>query len=224
MDMSDWAKHSDYPTMAAAGFQHPITFNIYAVDHTNPAPAVGALLGTVTQTFLIPWRPEADLTCAGGTAWRAADNACYNGFAFSIEFDLRSLNLTLPNEVIFGIAYNTNTWGANPIGLNGPYESLNVGLVSAPPSPSVGVNVEADALFWNTMTPANYSDGGAGGIGTFRRDDNWTPYSPAVRLNAFTPATAAASCKNGGWQTLSRGNGSTFTNQGDCVSYATNGK
>lgn len=31
-------------------------------------------------------------------------------------------------------------------------------------------------------------------------------------------------CKNGGWTTLSRANGSAFKNQGDCVSYVSNGK
>src|SRR5688500_16515820 len=57
--MSDWALHSSYPSMPAAGFNHPVTLNIYAVDHTGPNPALGALLGTVTQTFLIPWRQRA---------------------------------------------------------------------------------------------------------------------------------------------------------------------
>jgi hypothetical protein len=219
--MSDWALHSNYPLMPAAGFNHPITLNIYAVNHSGPNPALGALLGSVTQTFLIPWRPEPSPGC--GTAWKASDNLCYNGFAFKITFDLRGLALTLPNEVIFGVAYNTNTWGYQPIGQPGPYESLNVGLAVGTPA-SVGLDVESDALFWNTMTPANYTDGGAGGVGIFRRDDNWTPYSPAVQLSAYTIATVRDSCKNGGWQTLTRADGSPFKNQGDCIQYVNTGK
>jgi len=31
-------------------------------------------------------------------------------------------------------------------------------------------------------------------------------------------------CKNGGWQSLSREDGSTFKNQGDCIQYANTGK
>lgn len=218
--MSDWALHSTYPTMPAAGFNHDITFNIYAVDHSGPTPAVGALLGSVTQTFLIPWRPEPTPTC--GTKWLASDNNCYNGLAFKITFDLRSLALTLPNEVIYGVAYNTNTWGYDPIGQPGPYESLNVGLAVVPPT--VGTDAETDALFWNTMTPANYTDGGAGGVGIFRRDDNWTPHSPAIEMKAFTVPASRDACKADGWKTLSRADGSPFKNQGDCIQYVNTGK
>ena len=32
------------------------------------------------------------------------------------------------------------------------------------------------------------------------------------------------SCKNGGWQTQTRPDGSTFKNQGDCVSYTNTGR
>jgi hypothetical protein len=31
-------------------------------------------------------------------------------------------------------------------------------------------------------------------------------------------------CKSGGWQTLRRSDGSSFKNQGDCVSYFASGK
>ncbi len=217
--MSDWALNSDYPSMPAAGWTHPITLNIYAVNNSGLTPALGALLGTKTQSFVIPWRPAADPTCPGGTAWRASNGQCYNGRAFNITFDLKSLNLNLPNQVILGVAYNTQTWGAAPIGVAGPYNSLNVGLEEGVP-PSVGIDVESDAVFWNTMTAANYTDGGAGGVGTFRRDDNWSPYAPALQLNVLN----RDSCKNGGWQTFNRTDGSPFKNQGDCVSYLNNGK
>ena len=47
-------------------------------------------------------------------------------------------------------------------------------------------DVEPDAVFWNTMTAAHYFDGGSAGVGTFRRDTNWAPYTPAVSLTAST--------------------------------------
>lgn len=37
-------------------------------------------------------------------------------------------------------------------------------------------------------------------------------------------ATAKSECMKGGWQDVTRANGSSFKNQGDCVSYVANGK
>jgi len=53
---------------AGAKFAQPITMNIYTVDDTNPAqPKAGTLLGTVTQTFQIPYRPSSNtVRCASG--------------------------------------------------------------------------------------------------------------------------------------------------------------
>jgi hypothetical protein len=217
--MSDWALHSDYPAMPAAGFYHPITLNIYNAVMSGGIPSVGSLIATKTQAFLIPWRPEADPTCPGGTAWRADNGQCYNGLAFNITFDLTSLNIMLPEAVIYGIAYNTNTWGYAPLGVPGPYESLNVGL-NTTSGPSVGTDGEPDAVFWNTMTAGWYTDGGAGGVGIFRRDTNWSGFVPAVRFNTLADVSG---CKNGGWKTYLAPE-HTFKNQGDCIQYVNTGK
>ena len=40
----------------------------------------------------------------------------------------------------------------------------------------------------------------------------------------YQVATDKDQCKNGGWQTVKRADGSSFKNQGDCVSYTNNGK
>ena len=150
--MSTWALHSTYPAMTdPTGWTHPITLNIYSAVPGTPN-TLGSLLATKTQSFLIPWRPEADPTCATPSAWRASDSNCYNGYAFNITFDMASLNLTLPNDIIVGIAYNTNTWGYNPIGLPGPYESLNVGALG---TTTFGSDDNTDNVFWNTVTPAS---------------------------------------------------------------------
>jgi hypothetical protein len=42
-------------------------------------------------------------------------------------------------------------------------------------------------------------------------------------LVLFRVATSGDDCKNGGWQTRTRTNG-TFKNQGDCIQYANTGK
>lgn len=186
--MVTWAKQADYPAMTdPTGWTHPITLKLYNVNNAVPAvPAPGAVIASVTQSFKIPWRPAADPTCPDGK-WRAADLSCNNGYAFPITFDLTGMNVTVPNQVIYGVSYSTETYGTPPIGVGGPYNSLNIGLVST--GPSVGTDVSLDDVFWNTLTAAWYTDGGAGGVGIFRQDTNWTGYVPAVRFEATSLST-----------------------------------
>ncbi len=228
--MSDWALFADYATDARysgnnSTWTHPITLNVYNAVASDPNQK-GTLLGTVTQTITIPWRPAGDPTCPDtgygvGFAYKSG-GICYNGIAFNATFDLSSLNVTLPNDVIVGVAYNTQTYGTAPMVLPGPYNSLNVGVEG---SATVGNDVNIDRVFWNTLTPSNYTDGGPGG--TFREDTNWTPYGTvALKITALAPLvgppTNKDQCKANGWMTF---NNPTFKNQGDCVSFvATGGK
>lgn len=200
VSLTDWACEND-GTRAAADpcittpgsfFVHPITLNLYAVDYSAVDPAPGVLLGTVTASFNIPYRPSWDsVNCPapasdipfGGTWFDPVLGYCVHGYAFTISFDFSSLNLTLPNEVIYGIAYNTADYGAAPIGIPGPYNSLNVSLDTVPPT--VGTDVEPGTLFWDTSYGPFYCDLGIGGTDTFRRDaDCWDTYIPVIRFNA----------------------------------------
>jgi hypothetical protein len=161
--MSDWAVESTYEAVGtSAGYNHPLTLNVYNV---GPGNTVGSLIGTDTINAFVPWRPEV---------------SAFNGIAFQVEFNFGGL--LVPDEVIYGLAYNTNTWGYNPIGLPGPYESLNFGLSTA--GASVGSDPLPGTAYWNTMTAANYTDGGAGGVGTFRQDTGWAPYTGAIEFQA----------------------------------------
>jgi len=172
--MSDGALNSSYPSMPAAGWSHPITLNIYNAVPGTPLNKVGSLLATVTQTFTIPWRPEADPTCTPVTAYRAVDGRCYSGIAFNIAFDFDSLHVTLPNDIVLGVAFNTQAHGISPIGVVGPYNSLNVGVLG---SASVGTDDNMDRVFCNMDgSPPGYADGGTGGVRIFREDTGWTPY------------------------------------------------
>ncbi|MEO8585380.1 MAG: hypothetical protein ABI584_04415, partial [Acidobacteriota bacterium] len=169
--MSDWALHSQFPAMSTAGFTHPITLNIYS----DPAHAAAHTpdIGTVTQSFLIPWRPEADATCPTPTAWRAGNGSCYNGFATPITFSLGGM--VLPDTFIYGIAYNTRSLGYAAIGgASGPYDSLNVGLNSTPPI-AVGTDVTT-----GTVWRADQAYGSA--AGPFAPATGWSPYTPAVKF------------------------------------------
>lgn len=214
--MSSWSLHSNYPAMPAAGYEHPITLNIYedAVAALAHAPAQ-----SITQTFTIPWRPAADASCSNGNWKSAVDGLCYSGLAFEVVFDLRGLNFDLPSQFIYSVEYNTQLSGYQPLGIPGPYNSLNVGF-SPQSSPSAGEDVDADVVYWNTTIAGWYSDGGALGSGSFRADTGWTGFPIGVKFSAVALPTTAASCKNGAWQNLVRADFSGFRNQGACVSYA----
>ena len=229
--MSDWALYSDYALDAryaanSSTWTHPITLNLYnAIPAATPGGTnmKGTLIATVTQTITIPWRPAADPTCPGGTAWRASNNQCYNGLAFNATWDFSSLGIVLPNNVIVGVAFSTQTYGTPPMGVPGPYNSLNVGVEG---TATVGTDDNTDRVFWNTLTPSNYTDNGTGGVGTFREDTNWTPYGTipiqiTAAANTVGPPTSTDQCKNGGWQSF---NNPSFKNQGDCIQYFNTGK
>ena len=176
--MSDWAVASHYDSNLA-GFSQLLTLTIYNV---GPGDTVGAPIASDTVDAFIPWRPEASAGC--GTAWLAADGACYNGMAFEVKFDFE--NVTVPGQVIYGLAFDTQSYGANPTGTQGPYNSLNFDLSET--GPRVGSDPLPGTAYWNTSHDAFYTDGGANGVGTFRQDTNW-PYSGAIEFDTPEPST-----------------------------------
>jgi hypothetical protein len=172
--MSNWALESTYePLGTSSGYNVPLVFNIYDV---GPGNTVGSLLATSSVNAFIPWRPEASAGCDNG-AWRAGDGTCYNGIAALVTFDFAGENVG--NQVIYGLAFNTQNYGASPTGVSGPYNSLNFGLASSPPS--VGTTLP-DTAYWNTSYAPFYTDGGAGGVGVFRADTNWSPDVAAAQI------------------------------------------
>jgi hypothetical protein len=207
----------------STGFNWPITVNIYANTLTNGVP--NHLLGSKTITTHVPWRPAGDPSCgttSNGFGWKV-DGTCYNysGIAANANFDLSSLNLNLPDDVIVGFVYNTQSYGPHPTGVDGPYNSLNIAVPENNPV-TVGSDDSNSSVFWNTNTSSYYSNPECTG-GTFCQDTNWSPYGTVamqITANASMP-TNKDQCKKDGWQDF----GSTFKNQGDCVSFvATKGK
>jgi hypothetical protein len=182
--MSDWALASSYVLsnggypagMNGTGFYVPLTLNIYNVGANS---TVGSLIGSETVNALIPWRPAASAGCGTGYS---SGGVCYNGSLSTVTFDLAGL--TVPDQVIYGLAYNTTDYGAHPTGVAGPYDSLNFGLSLT--SPTVGSQPLPDTAYWETSYGGFYADNGAGGVGTFRQDTGWTGYSGAIEF-AATP-------------------------------------
>jgi hypothetical protein len=172
-------------------FNEPITLNIYNVGTDN---AVGSLITSETPTFAIPYRPSADpnyaTDCAASAAaddvdvsyfagawYDAALNSCFHGYLTPITFNFG--HVVLPNNVIYGIAYNTSDYGTAPYGDSTAchatsegcgYDSLNVGLSEEPTSPSVGSDPNLGTVYQDSLYAPFYCDNGAGGTGTFRID------------------------------------------------------
>ena len=210
--LTDWACESDFTlsgdTWTATGlpcvttpsstFSHPITVNIYEADNSGPLPVVGALIATLTQDVDVPFRPSASPGVGpgfcgdGATQWyNPGTGTCHNGFGFNVLFDFSATAPVLPDEVIVAVAYNTQTYGADPIGAAGPYNSLNVSLADYPPT--VGTDVDPDVMLWNTSNASNYADNGVGGTGTLRADTGWGDYNGLVlAINAEGPLALAS--------------------------------
>ena len=207
-------------------FSVPITLNVYNVGTgTTQGSAPGSLITSLTKTFAIPYRPSADTRCFGdqiGKWFSTADNTCYNGFATPISFDLA--NVTLPAQAVISVAYNTTDYGHNKVGpslcsataAGCGYDSLNVGTVD---SLTVGSQPKPNDAYQDTV----YDSCTDGSINPFGLDVGcWTGQQPAFKVTASQALpTSKDNCKNDGWKTY----GSSFKNQGDCVSFvATNGK
>jgi len=181
--MSNWAYESTYQGIGTStGFNVPMTLSLYSDPGTGAA--VSSAFATSSVSAAIPWRPEPGTGGCSGTTYRAADGQCYNGSLSTVTFNFGSVNL--PANLIYGLAFNTQTWGYNPTGVPGPYNSLNFALASS--GPSVGADTVPGTVYWDTLTAAWYTDGGAGGVGTFRRDTNWSPYTPAATFTANVAA------------------------------------
>ncbi len=194
-------------TNPGASYNHPITLNIYAVDDSGANPAVGALLTSKTINATIPFRPSWDsVNCTangqtpttqspfGGKWFDPITGGCTTGYNFDLNFDFSSEALSLPNDIIVSVAYNTSNNGYAPIGQVGPYNSLNVALGTT--GPNIGTDVEPDAMFWNTTHGGFYTDGGAGGVGVFRRDTTWSPYGLVTKFTMAGDEAPTVSIEN----------------------------
>lgn len=175
--MVTWARHSEYPGMSSTGWSHPITLNVYRTD-LNADGTPSTKIGEVTQDIFIPWRPEGDSSCPNtgygdGFAWKDDNGTCRNGLAFNANFDLSSLNLVLPDDIIVTVAFNTQTWGYEPINAAGPYNSLNV-AVPENQTTSFGSN-DSDSVFLNSTWAGAFSNSSLAGKG-LQEDSNWSPY------------------------------------------------
>ena len=154
---SDWTNYGGNTVVGGvAGYMHDFTFNIY---EAGSGSLPGALLGSVTQSQFVRYE-------TGGAL----------GGLFAMTFDLSGLSLLAPDSIVYGLAFNTETYGANPTGSSGPYNGLNFALsMEGASGITTGSNANLGDVFW-----ANANLGGA-----FQANYGWDPY-PGIGT-ALTP-------------------------------------
>ena len=109
--------------------------------------------------------------------------------------------LFLPDDVIVGVAFDTNTSGYHPIGSPGPYDALNVALLAGS-APAAGQDASVSELYLSgDLTGGDLIQIGVGGVGFPVRLDT----APSV-------PTDKAQCFKGAYADFG------FSNQGQCIS------
>jgi uncharacterized protein YjdB len=202
-DSGHW--YSNCVTTPGTTFDVPITANIYAVDNSSSPPAPGTLLASVKQTQTIPFRPSADLTncpVTGDTPYGwfnpndisnsvTSPGACEFGITTVLTFTGFTLSpgvTTLPNEVIWTVAFNTTHSGFSPVGVGAPcfstdagcpYDSLNVGAWTFDGEPYAGTDIDPNGAFVKGNDPVAYCPGFTGKLGVLQLDTPcWMGYTP----------------------------------------------
>ena len=195
-------------TTPGTSYTWPLTLTLYDVGATG---AVGSQIATVTQTFAIPFRPSASASCpksTGTQGWKdtsataaafgvSSDTKCHFGLAHNVTFNFSSQNVDMPATVIYGISYDTMTYGPVPAGHPTPATSLNVALNTGT-GPKVGSDLYPGTAYVSTVTSSYYCTSGAT-VGTFSRTGTcWTVkgnhaapwYFPAVQfVGVNTPSS-----------------------------------
>jgi uncharacterized protein YjdB len=184
-----WYDGSCVTSSGATTFDHPITANIY---DCSGAQCPGALLATVTQTQTIPYRPSADPTnCPTSQAkWfnpfniTSPGGKCEGGISTVLTFTF-STPVTLPDQVLWTVAFNTTHYGPMPIGEGAAcsssasgcaYDSLNVGDETYANAPYAGTDIDPNGVFINSANPVNYCGLPSGALGP--ATPCWTTFTP----------------------------------------------
>lgn len=210
-----------------------------------PAEGIGSLrLSTPTaadKVFLFNYdyvgERLADLDRLSYYTWRTSGGSPNQVPALNIEADVNGPNATGGfTTLVFEPAYNTDQ-GAVTDGVWQRWDAYNGGNGRWWSTKNIpGVCAFDCFVPWSAIAAANPDATILGGLGFNQGSGN-----PALDANAdaltvgfggtptvydfdpFVRAETREACKNGGWQVVKRADGSSFKNQGDCVSYVNTG-
>ncbi|HYP53725.1 MAG TPA: hypothetical protein VEQ42_09310 [Pyrinomonadaceae bacterium] len=180
--------------------------------------------------------PLADVDTIGYSTYRSAGSA-QQVAALNLQVDVNGDAPGGFTTLVFEPVYNTGqgavqdnvwqTWDA--------YSGGNAIWWSSNPIP--GAPNRDTFVTWNTIVAANPDAVIVGGVGINQGSGNPGLITAVDKFQfgygddcftydfePFRVATTKDACKAGGWQSVRRADGTTFRNQGDCVSYTNNGK
>ncbi len=109
-------------TSMGATFEWPITLSVYQVG------SLSAPIARITKTFKIHYRPSASAKCPLEMPEDVKGYGKECAFARADKVSFTLPGATLPAKAIIAVAYNTESYGNEPTGVPGPYDSLNVAI------------------------------------------------------------------------------------------------
>lgn len=196
------------------GFYWPLTLDLYQLSSSHLSgindpgtyPAAGTQIASLTQTVLIPWQPTPSTSsqCLSTDqkefssylqAWNSPTGCEFGGPA-DITFDLPDGGVPVSGGLVWGVAFDTDSWGASPVHYDGPFDSLNVATTK---SVHEGQDANPGGAFLDSTEAAEYESCYTGAnstgsvmsgcpTGSFRNDPNgWAGYVPAARFIASIP-------------------------------------
>ncbi|HKQ50721.1 MAG TPA: hypothetical protein VJT74_00030 [Pyrinomonadaceae bacterium] len=219
----------------------------FRVGPATPPSGVGSL-ETVTPTgadkvtlfnFDHVGTSLADIDKMSYATYRASGASPNQVPAINIQVDINGGTLN-PGEfttLVFEPVYNT-AQGAVQDGVWQTWDAYNGGNAIWWSSRAIPGVCAADCFVtWDTIIAANPNATIVGGFGINQGSGNpaLTASSDVLTIGSggecitydFEPykvATTASQCKNGGYNSVKRADGSSFKNQGDCIQYVNTGK
>jgi hypothetical protein len=109
-------------TAMGASFEWPVTLSIYKVG------SLSSPIARITKTVKVHYRPSASAKCPLEMPEDVKGYGKECAFAKATKVSFKLPDATLPAEAVIAVAFNTENYGSEPTGVEGPENSLNVAI------------------------------------------------------------------------------------------------
>jgi hypothetical protein len=109
-------------TAMGASFEWPVTLSIYKVG------SLSSPIARITKTVKIHYRPSASAKCPLELPEDVKGYGKECAFAKATKISFKLPDAALPAQAVIAVAYNTQSYGNEPTGVEGPENSLNVAI------------------------------------------------------------------------------------------------